>query len=254
MSADQRVGDRLRATLRPPPIPWRVRRRSASARRRWSSAGRVGRRCGRRCRPRAPWPARCSTAGPSAVAGSIAADAEARQRQRMARHPQDRLRGVGEQVVEARRHRRRTPDATAGRRCPVPSAVRSSDRYSTPADPSSSGWAQSTAGCSQVRPSEAGRARRGTATRRRSDGTPSSDRGPGRGRSSPSCASHHRSCRSPRARSRRARRGPAAPRRRARSARCRRRSPWSRRRHQVPVRRDLTTRPPVPGYGTPGAT
>ena len=37
------------------------------------------------------------------------AGTEARQRQRMARHPQDRLGGVGEQVVEVRRHRLEHP-------------------------------------------------------------------------------------------------------------------------------------------------
>ena len=82
------------------------------------------------------------------------AGSETRQRQRMARHSQDRLGGVGEQVVEARRRSARTVDAIADRRSRALSAVRSIDRYSTPAEPSSSGWAQSTAGCSQVSPSD----------------------------------------------------------------------------------------------------
>ena len=75
-----------------------------------------------------------------------------------------------------------------------------------------------------------------------------------RRRSSPSCAFHRRSCRSPRARSRRARRGPAAPRRRARSAHCRRRSPSSRCHRDASCASNGHTRPPLPGWATPGAT
>ena len=211
-----------------PPIPRRAPRRSASARRRWSSAGRGGRRRARRCRPTAPWPASVCHVRANVVAGSIAAAPKRASVNGCRGTPQDRLRRVGEQVVEVRRHRleHATPSLAVGaeRRRPV----RSIDRYSTPAEPSSSGWAQSTSGCSQVSPS----GRQVQSVEERRSGGDRMDGGAvvvhqARARSSRSCAFRRRSCRSPRAPSPRARRGPAAPRRRARSARCRRRSPTS---------------------------
>ena len=216
--------------LRPPPNPWRGRRRSASARRRSSSAGRVGRTRAPPRRPRAPWPARSSTAATDGGGRQHRPGAEARQRQRMARHPQDRLGGVGEQVVEVRRRvlEHPAPPATVAR----PARRRSARSIGTSRRPirrRADGRSRPPAAAS-VSPScrqvEFGQERR---RRRRSDGPPSSGRAPGRGRSSPSCGFRRRSCRSPRARSRRGRHVPGAPRQRARSARCRRRSPNSRR-------------------------
>ena len=178
------------------------------------------------------------------------AGTEARQRQRMSRNAQDRLGGVGEQVVEVRRRSARTHDATAGPSAPrvVGGPVDRSVQHAGRTVVERMGAVDL-----GLQPGEARRTpgpdRPGTVTRRRSDGRPSSDRAPGPGRSSPSCASHRRSCRWPRARSRRDRRGPAAPRRRARSARCRRRSPRSR--CHPALRARCHTRPPLPGWGRP---
>ncbi len=171
--------------------------------------------------------------------------AEARQHQRMSRHAQDRLGGVGEQVVEPRDHRREdpTPSLTVPPH-PVGGPLDRSVQHTGRSVVERMGTVDR-----RLQPGQAVRGEvqpgRGTATRRRSDGMPSSDRARDRGRSSPSCVSHHRSCRWPRARSRRGRREPAAPRRRARSARCRRRSPSSRCHGLAGAR--THTRPPVPG-------
>ena len=73
------------------------------ARRRSSSAGRGGRTRARRCRPRAPWPASVLHVRLTAVAGSSAPAPKRANVNGWRGTRSDRLRGVGEQVVEVRR-------------------------------------------------------------------------------------------------------------------------------------------------------
>ena len=186
----QGIGDRLRAAFGHHPTSGVT----GDDQHHPDSAGHVGRSrrenvCAPR-RPRVPWPAPSSTPEtrrwPAAWRG---------------RRSPPRSTGVVGFAGPAGRHRRsgrrarRRPEQST----PSPpsllrtSAVRSIDRYITPADPSSSGWAQSTVGCSQVSRSGAGPVPRRTVTQQRSDERRSSDRAPGRGRSSPSCVFHRRS-------------------------------------------------------------
>ena len=196
----------------------------ASARRRSSSDGRVGRRHARRCPPRAPSPGRSATLEPPSRPASS-------RPHRTARTSADGAAHATPAAMRRRTTRRnvppsvRTTGAIAGRR---PAICGRCDRSIGTARRRNrrraGGHSRPTVVATELRRAASCS---GTVTRPRSGAPPSNGRASIPARSSRSCARRRRSCRWPRAPSRRGRPAPAVPPRRVRSVRCRRRSPTS---------------------------